>query len=132
MKCFELRMLYSSCTPSSAVWPGRWPWPRCRCARDQRKRNAYLAGRIDDLGGIFLVLVTDDLAKRVLDGGIVALHKVTVDKLDRQARFACAVSLCTAWWGAEGETGRSGPTALLPTMAILRCLGPAMIGAGGV
>ncbi|KAK7189984.1 hypothetical protein PSPO01_03705 [Paraphaeosphaeria sporulosa] len=32
-------------------------------------RAAYLAGGIDDLGGIFLVLVADDLAERVLDGG---------------------------------------------------------------
>lgn len=50
---------------------------------DQKARTAYLAGGVDDLGGIVLVLIADDLAESVLDGGVVALNKVTVDELDR-------------------------------------------------
>jgi len=89
---------------------------------DQKARAAYLAGGIDDLGRIFLILIADDLAERVLDGGVVALYKVTVDELHRQARFAWAVRSMQRIQGQENL-----PTALLPTMAILRCLGPAMV-----
>ena len=104
MKCFELRMLYSSCTLWSAVLPqpSRAVVPERTCTPGYRKRTTYLTCRIDDLGGIFLILVSNDLAERVFDGGIVALHKVTVDELYRQARFACAVSLCKTWWGSGG------------------------------
>jgi hypothetical protein len=54
-----------------------------------------LASGVDDLGREILVLVPDDFAECVLDGGIVALHKVTVDELDSQTRLAWApISLC--------------------------------------
>lgn len=53
------------------------------------RRVAYLAGGIDNLGGIVLVLPLDDLAEGVFDGRVVTLNEVTVDKLDRKAGFAC-------------------------------------------
>lgn len=67
---------------------------RCRVQRRGNKEGeerAYLAGGIDDLGGVVLVLIPDDFAEGVLDGGVVALDKVAVDELHRQARFAYAV-----------------------------------------
>jgi len=58
IKCFELRILF------------------------------ILASSIDNLGRKFLILVFDHLAKRVLDGRIVAVYEVTVDELNRQTRLA--------------------------------------------
>lgn len=63
------------------------------CACGVTKLQAtYLAGGINDLGRKLLVLVPYDLAKRILDGWIIALDEVTVDELNRQAGFAC-----TSW-----------------------------------
>src|SRR6478752_4723666 len=116
MKCFELRMLYSSwsiavssslsgCTEHFLKWTVQ---PMCMGDYGVQTRGdaraAYLAGGIDDLGGIFLVLVADDLAERVLDGGIVALDEVAVDELHRQARFAWAVRRVPG--GVGGSTHR--------------------------
>lgn len=42
---------------------------------------SYLTGGVDDLGGIVLALEFDDLAEGVLDGGVVALDEVAIDKL---------------------------------------------------
>jgi len=50
----------------------------------------YLPSGIDKLRCKLLVLVTNDLAERVLDGGIVAVDKVAVDELNRQTRLACS------------------------------------------
>ena len=47
-----------------------------------------LAGRVDNLGRVVLPLVADLLAKRVLDGRVVALDKVPVDVAHREGRFA--------------------------------------------
>lgn len=65
-------------------------------------RAAYLAGGVDDLGGIFLGLVANDLAEGVLDGGVVALDKVAVDKLHRQAGFAWGAAVSRAAWACAG------------------------------
>jgi hypothetical protein len=48
-------------------------------------RTTYLTGSINDLGRKLLVLIPDDFAEGVLDSRIVALDKVTVDELHRQA-----------------------------------------------
>jgi len=47
-----------------------------------------LAGRVDYLGDVVLALHADGLGEGVLDGGIVALDEVAVDKLDRQGGLA--------------------------------------------
>lgn len=46
--------------------------------------SAYLTRRVDYFGGEVLSLVPDHLAERVLDGRIVALHKVSFDESDGQ------------------------------------------------
>lgn len=52
-----------------------------------------LAGGIDNFSSIVLTLKSNDLAKGILDGGIVALDEVAVDELHRQRRFACKMGL---------------------------------------
>ena len=44
----------------------------------------YLAGRVDDLGRIILALESDNLAKGVLYGGVIAFDEVPVDKPNGQ------------------------------------------------
>ena len=61
----------------------------CSTSRSSERIATYLAGRVDDLASIVLALVADNLAKRVLDRGIVALDEVAVHKLDRERGFAC-------------------------------------------
>lgn len=59
--------------------------------------GSYLAGRVHDLGGVILALEADYLGEGVLDGRVVALDKVAVDKLDCQGGLACrweAPALC--------------------------------------
>ena len=46
-----------------------------------REIRIYLASGIDDLGSKVLTLVTDDLAKSILNGRIVRFDKVAVHKL---------------------------------------------------
>lgn len=79
MKCFELRIEYSS-------------WHRhVRCAlrlQGQTASLAYLSCSIDDLCSKVLILVFNHLAECVLDGGIVALDEVAIDKLDGERGFA--------------------------------------------
>jgi hypothetical protein len=88
----------------------------------------YLAGGIDDLGRKVLVLISNHLAERVLDGGIVAVDKVAIDKLHRQTRLACAPCQCGTSHMLSSEcVGHDLPTALLPTMAIFLCLGAGML-----
>jgi hypothetical protein len=41
----------------------------------------YLSCCIDNLGRVVLALISDYFAKGVLDGGIVALDEVAIDKL---------------------------------------------------
>lgn len=95
----------------------------------------YLARRVDNLSRKVLILIPDDLAERVFNSRIVAVHKVPVDKLHRQTRLACAAcqrgtshmlrttlarAQCAPWH-------RNSPTALLPTMAIFLCLGAGIV-----
>lgn len=68
---------------------GAWSWAELRDAGRKEKGQMYLASSIDNLGRKFLILVFDHLAKRVLDGRIVAVYEVTVDELNRQTRLAC-------------------------------------------
>lgn len=99
----------------------------------------YLAGRVDDLGGIIHALVADDLAERVLDRGVVALDEVAVYELDRERGFACkrdssdrsARRLSVAGCGQNKGKRDGVPTERLPTIAILRCFGGAGIFADG-
>lgn len=57
------------------------------------KDSSYLPRGINDLSGIFLALVLDDLAKGILNRRIVALHKMAVDELDSERRFPCICEL---------------------------------------
>ena len=50
----------------------------------------YLSGRVNKLRREVLVLVPNDLAERVLNGGIVAVDKVAVHELHRETGFACS------------------------------------------
>lgn len=51
------------------------------------KISTYLASSINDLGGVLLALVLDDLTEGVLDGGVVALYEMTVHELHRERGF---------------------------------------------
>ena len=55
-----------------------------------RVKNAVLilAGRVDNLQRIVLVLNLDFFAESVLDGGVVALDEVIVDVAHREGGFA--------------------------------------------
>lgn len=104
---------------------GREMW-----GKRKKWRDAYLSCGIDNLGSKFLVLIPNDLAEGIFNRGIVALDEVPVDELHRQTRLAC---------GSLGQsvllhTRRrreldpwNSPTALLPTMAILRCFGAGIL-----
>lgn len=52
------------------------------------RASTNLTSGINDLSSIFLALILDDLAKCILDRGIIALHEMAVDKLHRERRFA--------------------------------------------
>lgn len=51
-----------------------------------------LSCRVDDLGSIVLILVTNNFGKGVLDGWVVGINKVTIDKLYGEG--ALAYELC--------------------------------------
>lgn len=79
MKCFELRMLYSSC--SDWAQRQRLDGLRCDCEKRSSPRKSYLSRGIDDLSDVILALILDSLAEGVLDRGVVAVDKVTIDEL---------------------------------------------------
>lgn len=54
----------------------------------RKEKLMYLSRRIDDLCRKILILVPNQFAKSVLDGRIVAVDEVAVDKLHGQTRFA--------------------------------------------
>ena len=64
------------------------------CGGGTENHHAYLSSCIDNLRREVLLLVSDNFAKRVLDGRVVALDEVAVNELDRQTRLACPVSEC--------------------------------------
>lgn len=80
MKCFEFRILYSSCTAVSVVIPPRAKW---------LELSTNLSRRVDNLGRVILSLVPDRLGEGILNGRVVALDEATVDELDRKRRLAC-------------------------------------------
>lgn len=47
-------------------------------------RVLVLAGRVDDLGEVVLVLVANRLGEGVFDGGVVTIYKVPIDELNCQ------------------------------------------------
>lgn len=77
---------------------------------------------INDLGGDVLVLISNDFAERVFDGGIIRVDEVAVDILHRQRALACAPA-CEQPATVRMRRWEHSciPTDLLPTMAILRC-----------
>jgi hypothetical protein len=90
MKCFELRMLYSSCSNGSQYLIYMFWDPRdmhvTRGVRSGVKVKvkmtmAYLSSGVDDLGGVFLTFVLDIFAKGVLNRRIVTLDEVPIHEL---------------------------------------------------
>jgi hypothetical protein len=57
----------------------------------RKKSSKYLTSGIDNLRRKVLVLISNHLAKCVLNSRIVAIDKVAIDELHRQTGFACAV-----------------------------------------
>jgi hypothetical protein len=53
----------------------------------QWKFSTHLASCIDDLGGVLLALVLDDLTEGVFDGGVVALYEMAVHELHCERGF---------------------------------------------
>lgn len=47
-----------------------------------------LAGRVNNFGGIVLSLVSNRLAKSILNRRIVAIHKMPIDELDGKRGFS--------------------------------------------
>jgi hypothetical protein len=77
MKCFELRMLYSSYIAIRRV--------------EELHRStiyeillfsAYLACGVDNFRGIFLALEFNDFAEGVFNSGIITFYKVPINELD--------------------------------------------------
>lgn len=52
---------------------------------------SYLAGGVDNLGGKVLALKSNHLAEGVLNGWVIALDEVAVDKLNGERGFACSL-----------------------------------------
>lgn len=68
----------------------------------------YLPSRINQLRRKVLVLVADDFAEGVLNGGIVAVDKVAVHELHRETRFAWSHrSQLLVLLTCSGQSGRS-------------------------
>lgn len=116
MKCFELRILYSSLTTPnriSHVWCGMGSL-----------MSTHLASGIYDLSCELLPFKLDDFAESIFNGRVITLNEVPIDELNRQRRFPYEQSAPTETVRAQIQL----PTDREPTIAILRCLG----GAGGI
>ena len=72
--------------------------------------DTYLASGINDLSGIFLAFILDNLAKRILNRRIIALHEMPVHELHRERRFAC----CTRPLAASHIFCTLSPTPIQP------------------
>jgi len=83
-------------------------------------RVLVLARGIYDLDREVVVLVANDFAEGVLDGGVVGVDEVTVYELDGEGALACLL-LSRLFLKYERYWECVVPTDLLPTMAILRC-----------
>lgn len=55
------------------------------------KTLAHLTSCVDDICCVFLALVLDDFGESIFNRGVVALHEMSVNELDRQRRFACVI-----------------------------------------
>ena len=107
IKCFELSILYSSCSPEwrDKLETGRSALQqaalgnrnnrnkegtlnRVTCNGDCWPVMAYLARRIDYLRSKILSAMFDDLGEMILNGWIVAVDKVTLNELHRERGFA--------------------------------------------
>ena len=100
IKCFELSILYSSCSPE---WRDKLETGRSalqQAALENRNKEgtlnrvtviaglAYLARCIDYLRSKILSAMFDDLGESILNGWIVAVDKVSLDELHRERGFA--------------------------------------------
>jgi hypothetical protein len=81
MKCFEFKILYSSCHE-------RKESSQQVACPDGFKGASYLSCGVHDLGCIVLAVVLDNPAEGILDCGVVALHEMLFDKADRERRLA--------------------------------------------
>lgn len=99
--------LQALCNPAmpigsaSAAWVG---WGEDLAMLRGERKLVYLAGGIDDLRGKVLVLVANHLAEGVLNGRVVAVDKVAVDKLHRETRLACPCLSATAPMACDAGT----------------------------
>lgn len=55
----------------------------------RNKKYTFLPSRIHNLSRKLLVLVLDNLTESILNGWVIALNKVTIDKLHCERRFTC-------------------------------------------
>lgn len=76
-------MLYSSYSVTGMLG-GRWQAAAGRFGFRYPWLSAYLTRRIDYFGGEVLPSILDYLAECILNGRVVALHKVAFDEADRQ------------------------------------------------
>ena len=106
LTCFELSKLYSSCAFDQS-------WVRHVFAL------SYLTSGVNDLREVALTIVLDLSTERILDCRIIALDKVSFDKLDCQRRLACGL---IEYCGQARARVQGVPTDLEPRMAIFRCL----------
>jgi hypothetical protein len=72
MKCFEFKMLYSSCKVLS------------HSLAITSHKVIYLSRSIDNLSRIVLAVVFDNSAEGVLNGRVIAFDEVMLDKADRE------------------------------------------------
>jgi hypothetical protein len=49
--------------------------------------STHLASSINDLSGVFLALILDNLAEGILNRGVVAFHEMAVHELHRERGF---------------------------------------------
>jgi hypothetical protein len=52
------------------------------------KNASYLSSCVNNLRSIVLAFVLYDTAESILNGRVITLHKVSIDKLDRERRFS--------------------------------------------
>ena len=84
-------MLYSSCGTDTLVSCLSLILitiiPLSKRGKKGRERT-HLTSSINDLSCKVLSLVLDDLAKGILNRGIITLHEMTIDELNREGGFA--------------------------------------------
>ena len=71
MKCFEFKILYSS-----------YGERRQSVMSISQEANTYLASSVYNLSGVVLAIVLDNPTESILDCGVVAFHKMMLDKTD--------------------------------------------------